>query len=112
MGRMKNNSIGSLALLTVAMASCAPASDGADEMTNAVVGLLAAGQPVCGIFSGEHTAEQGAVMAQNRETDFVLYSLESGPFPNKSALKQSIGGSSSLFSTKTRSDNGQYREIE
>ncbi len=93
---MKNNSIGSLALLTVAMASCAPASDGADEMTSAVVGLLAAGQPVFGIFSGEHTAEQGAVMAQNRETDFVFYSLESGPFdiPTMTAYKESMAEAS------------------
>ena len=77
---MKNNSIACRTLLTVAMAACAPAADGADEMTSAVVGLLVAGQPVFGIFSGEHTAEQGAAMAQNRETDFVFYSLESGPF--------------------------------
>ncbi len=93
---MKNNSIGSLALLTVAMASCAPAADRADETTSAIVGLLAAGQPVFGIFSGEHTAEQGAVMAQNRETDFVLYSLESGPFdmPAMAAYKEGMDAAS------------------
>ena len=45
-----------------------------------IVRLLESGQPVFGIFSGEHTAEQGTVMGQNRVTDFVFYSLESGPF--------------------------------
>ena len=75
---MKNNPIACLALLAVAMAACAPASDGADDMTSTIVGLLAAGQPVFGIFSGEYTAEQGAVMAQNRKTDFVFYSLGVG----------------------------------
>ncbi|HWP38123.1 MAG TPA: aldolase/citrate lyase family protein [Gemmatimonadales bacterium] len=42
--------------------------------------LLAAGQPVFGIFSGPHTPEQGAVMARSGDLDFVFYSLESGPF--------------------------------
>ena len=93
---MKNSPIACLVLLTVAMAACAPASDGADDMTGTIVGLLAAGQPVFGIFSGEHTAEQGAVMAQNRETDFVLYSLESGPFDMSAmvAYKESMDASS------------------
>ncbi|MBI3983084.1 MAG: hypothetical protein HY337_09240 [Gemmatimonadetes bacterium] len=45
-----------------------------------MVRLLAEGQAVFGIFSGPHTPEQGAVMARNAETDFVFYSLESGPF--------------------------------
>ena len=89
---MKNNPIACLTLLTVAMAACAPASDGADDMTSTIVGLLAAGQPVFGIFSGEHTAEQGAIMARNRETDFVFYSLESGPFdiPTMTAYKENM----------------------
>ncbi len=102
MGRMKNNSIGFLALLTVAMASCAPAADGADETTSTIVGLLSAGQPVFGIFSGEHTAEQGAVMAQNRETDFVFYSLESGPFdiPTMTAYKESMAEASGEEGTR------------
>ena len=46
----------------------------------AFVRLLENDQPVFGIFSGDHTPEQGAVMVQNRETDFVFYSLERGPF--------------------------------
>ncbi len=45
-----------------------------------IVRLLQTGQPVFGIFSGEHTAEGGATMAETRNTDFVFYSLESGPF--------------------------------
>ena len=89
---MKNNPIACLALLTVAMTGCAPAADGADDTTSTIVGLLAAGLPVFGIFSGEHTAEQGTVMAQNRETDFVFYSLESGPFdiPTLTTYKESM----------------------
>lgn len=42
--------------------------------------LLASGQAVFGIFSGDHTREQGRAMAANMETDFVFYSLEEGPF--------------------------------
>lgn len=45
-----------------------------------IVELLAAGEAVFGIFSGEHTPEQGRLMAENRAADFVFYSLESGPF--------------------------------
>lgn len=45
-----------------------------------IVWLLARGQTVFGIFSGEHTATQGALMGRNRDPDFVFYSLESGPF--------------------------------
>ena len=45
-----------------------------------VVNLIADGQVVFGIFSGPTTREQGALMGQNRELDFVFYSLESGPF--------------------------------
>ena len=45
-----------------------------------LVQLLADGQVLFGVFSGERTAEQGAAMGQNRELDFVFYSLESGPF--------------------------------
>lgn len=69
--------------LVMVATACAPASEQAEDVngnSNAIVALLAAGQPAFGIFSGEHTAEQGAAMAQNRETDFVFYSLESGPF--------------------------------
>lgn len=64
-----------------------PADDAAvSELTSAatspapVVNLIADGQVVFGIFSGPTTREQGALMGQNRELDFVFYSLESGPF--------------------------------
>ena len=74
-------------LAAAAVASCAPAGDapGAGEAASAtganhMVELLSSGQPVFGIFSGEHTPEQGARMARNREADFIFYSLESGPF--------------------------------
>ena len=77
------------ALAAVAAASCAPAGDAPDSPEameaaapggNRMVELLAGGQPVFGIFSGEHTPEQGARMARNPEADFIFYSLESGPF--------------------------------
>lgn len=45
-----------------------------------IVRLLASGDAVFGIFSGDKTAAQGALMAANRETDFIFYSMESGPF--------------------------------
>ncbi len=74
-------------LAAAAVASCAPAGDapGTGEAASAMSGnrmveLLSSGEPVFGIFSGEHTPEQGARMARNREADFIFYSLESGPF--------------------------------
>ena len=62
-----------------------PAADGAATETVAaspspVVNLIAAGEVVFGIFPGPTTREQGALMGENRELDFVFYSLESGPF--------------------------------
>lgn len=76
-----------LALACVATAACAGdrgATDDEAAVTTSHAGrlveLLASGRPVFGIFSGEHTSEGGALMAENRETDFVFYSLESGPF--------------------------------
>lgn len=81
-------SVAVFALATGAVGSCAPAGDapgspeaaGPASGSNHMVELLAGGQPVFGIFSGEHTSEQGARMARNPEADFVFYSLESGPF--------------------------------
>ena len=52
----------------------------ADQPDTNIIQLLEAGQPVFAIFSGEHTAEGGRAMAETRNTDFVFYSLESGPF--------------------------------
>jgi 4-hydroxy-2-oxoheptanedioate aldolase len=45
-----------------------------------LVTLLAAGEPVFGVFSGDQTREQGALMARESDADFILYSMESGPF--------------------------------
>jgi 4-hydroxy-2-oxoheptanedioate aldolase len=45
-----------------------------------LVELLASGQAVFGTFSGDQTAEQGARIVGVREADFILYSMESGPF--------------------------------
>ena len=57
-----------------------PAPATAAASPSPVVNLIAAGDPAFGIFSGPTTSEQGALMGQNRELDFVFYSLESGPF--------------------------------
>ncbi len=85
-------------LAAAAVASCAPAGDApgdgeADTAADAnrMVELLAGGQPVFGIFSGEHTPGQGARMARNREADFIFYSLESGPF-DIPAMEAYMGG--------------------
>ncbi len=45
-----------------------------------LVELLASGQAVFGTFSGDETPEQGARIVQTRDADFILYSMESGPF--------------------------------
>lgn len=70
---------------SVLVTSCAPEDPATDTdaprpAANPVIELLEEGHPVFGIFSGDRTAEQGALMGQNREIDFVFYSLESGPF--------------------------------
>lgn len=61
-------------------AADAAATVSAQPSPSAVVNLIAAGEPAFGIFPGPTTREQGALMGQNRELDFVFYSLESGPF--------------------------------
>jgi 2-keto-3-deoxy-L-rhamnonate aldolase RhmA len=53
------------------------ASDGASSH---LVDLLRTGEPVFGVFSGPQTREQGATMASESDADFILYSMESGPF--------------------------------
>jgi len=45
-----------------------------------IIRLLGDDHVVFGVFSGEKTPEQGARIAENRETDFVFYCLETGPF--------------------------------
>ena len=47
---------------------------------SALVALLRAGQQVYVVFSGPKTTEQGALIASETDADFILYSMESGPF--------------------------------
>ena len=76
--------VGAITVLIVtagfARAISAPTSGREQVRPNDIVELLKAGQAVFGVFSGEKTAEQGARIVENRETDFVFYSLETGPF--------------------------------
>lgn len=86
------------AALAAALAAAAPSTaQGGPGATSpsTINGLLARGQAVFGIFSGEHTAAQGAVMRRNRDADFVFYSLESGPFdlPTMQAYIRGMVGS-------------------
>ena len=77
-----------IVVVAMAVACGAPgdSGDAADSGTESagspspLVRLLAEGQAVFGVFPGPSTREQGALMGQNRELDFVFYSLESGPF--------------------------------
>lgn len=80
--------LATLLILSAGLA-CGGADDGAETpeetadpvMTTApLVDLLQTGNAVFGIFSGDKTPEQGATMAENREIDFLFYSLEQGPF--------------------------------
>ena len=63
-----------VASLLLVTGACTP------ERANPMVDLLAEGEAVFGIFSGDKTPEQAARMARITELDFVFYSLESGPF--------------------------------
>lgn len=47
---------------------------------NDIIALLSSGQPVFGMFAPEQSAEGGVRAAENHETDFIFYSLESGPW--------------------------------
>ena len=47
---------------------------------NRIASLLADGQVVFGIFSGEKTPETAVEMANQGLADFVFYSMETGPF--------------------------------
>ena len=65
----------------------APGDEEADTMAGpedaadtGIVDRLTAGDAIFGLFSGDHTPEAGAAMAETRPLDFVFYSLESGPF--------------------------------
>ncbi|MBT8402720.1 MAG: hypothetical protein KJP18_02610 [Gemmatimonadetes bacterium] len=75
-------------LTLVALAGCggdAPPSEagGSGEAAEAVRSLdeiLNDDQPIFGMFSGPQTPEQGRAVVANRDADFILYSMESGPF--------------------------------
>lgn len=72
------------ALVSVTLAACAPIEPAPEEDETvdqgALVTLLAAGRPAFGVFSGDMTREQGAHMARTSDADFILYSMEDGPF--------------------------------
>ena len=81
-----------VAVLAAVLACAAPdesgdagtgaADPGAESATgpSTLAQLLADGQAVFGVFPGGTTREHGVLRGQNRELDFVFYSLESGPF--------------------------------
>ena len=83
--------------LAMSLAGCSPPEggeespeeEGATGMTeasearpswNRIASLLADGQVVFGIFSGEKTPETAMEMAKLELADFIFYSLETGPF--------------------------------
>jgi len=55
----------------------APADPG---QASRIIQLLDGGEAVFGLFSGDHTREQGMAMAVDQPADFIFYSLETGPF--------------------------------
>lgn len=59
---------------------------------NRVASLLAQGQVVFGIFSGDRTPKTAVEVAQHELADFVFYSLESGPFdlPTMSVYQEAL----------------------
>lgn len=79
-------------LLVVGATACGPAdeaddTEGPPQMTatpmeheNDIIALLDSGQPVFGMFAPEQSAAGGVAAAENTETDFIFYSLESGPW--------------------------------
>ena len=78
-----------IVVLAVSIVSCqqsVPPSETEDPVApvspaqNKMVRLLAAGKPIFGVFSGPKTPEQAATLIQNKEIDFIFYSLEQGPF--------------------------------
>jgi len=68
------------------------AAGNAGPSWNRVASLLADGQVVFGIFSGERTPETAMEMAQQELADFIFYSLERGPFdlPTMSAYQEAL----------------------
>lgn len=79
-------------LLVVGATACGPADEADDtesppqmtatpmEHENDIIALLDSGQPVFGMFAPEQSAAGGVAAAENTETDFIFYSLESGPW--------------------------------
>lgn len=77
-----SRSIRFLALALLVLTACeapAPEATTTPAETPSLVAMLAAGTPVFGVFSGPKTAEQGEAIVAT-DADFVLYSMESGPF--------------------------------
>lgn len=73
-------------------AAAPAAAAGEGPSWNRVASLLADGQIVFGIFSGDKTPETAAQVAQHALADFVFYSLESGPFdlPTMSTYQEAL----------------------
>ncbi len=96
------------AVLPLAGAACGgpagdSASDDASDMEaapaaedparwNRIVTLLEAGEVVFGVFSGEQTPESASQRAGLELTDFVFYSMETGPFdiPTMEAYQEAL----------------------
>jgi 2-keto-3-deoxy-L-rhamnonate aldolase RhmA len=73
----------SSALSCTAGGDDAPEASGPEEPVptgNEIVDLLAAGQAVFGMFSPEQSLAGAEAAGANTETDFIFYSLESGPW--------------------------------
>lgn len=100
-----------LLLGLAAVAACAAGDEsmpeGEPSMTaapmgheNDIITLLSSGQPVFGMFAPEQSAEGGVQAAANDQTDFIFYSLESGPWDIPTmetfmaSMAEAAGGSS------------------
>ncbi len=57
-----------------------PVAEASPADPSTIIELLEAGQPVFGMFAPEQSADGGVAAAANTETDFIFYSLESGPW--------------------------------
>ena len=77
-----------LALVASTLLAASCGGDAVDEDVDApevgprpsLADRLAAGDVLLGVFSGPMTPEQGSTIVSERDADFVLYSMESGPF--------------------------------
>jgi 2-keto-3-deoxy-L-rhamnonate aldolase RhmA len=83
--------IAALTAAAISVVACGSGGDAADEpepelsmsatsSENPIIGLLDTGLPVFGMFAPEQSAAGGEAAAANDETDFIFYSLESGPW--------------------------------